>query len=183
MMEHVMKKVILSLLVFGGIIGFAASGKATSYRDVDVVNRNLTASSPSYTGNLNIKTSDGGIGDLTGYDSNNEAITSAYALFTILNVSLGTQSAMRIDIDGGQWLPNTAVPLGLTFWGGTIGGSILADGNAEYTITRTAGTVRLISAALFVETGPKALVPDAGMTLSLLGFGILGLGFFRRKLA
>lgn len=177
-----MKKTLLSILLGVGVGGFASPGNAAPYRDTDVVNRNLTSSSPSYTGNLNIVTSDGGIGDITGFNPGTQSIISAYALFTVLNVSLGTQSEMRIDIDGGQFLANTSVPLGLTFWGGSIGGTILNDGNAEYTVTRTAGTVRLISAALFVEAGPKALVPDAGTTVSMLGLVFLGLGYFRRQL-
>jgi len=190
-----MKKHLLFTL---GIAGLVALGETTAmaipiYTDLDVFGlsgQKVDANTP-LAGAFQISSNDAdGIPDLTGYNPLSEQITGASVVFVLRDDSFfDGQEQVKIDL-GSNFFQSGAVldsPLIFSILGGSVSGSALldldADGVLNYTISSADGDFVAISAFLSATAGPKSTsVPDGGSTVALLGLGLLGLGWARRKL-
>lgn len=177
------------------------SARAASYQDVDGINQLMNGGTgggvSSYTGTFNIISGDGnlgdgiadGVGDEWGYQPASETITSGSILFIFDNPGFGRKT-VSVTLSGEDFItPNTTLSLGTVVFGDLISGQAFLEldstGIATYTINRTSGQFTLLGAELYVESGPRAIipgVPDSGATATLFGLSILGLGFVARKL-
>jgi len=95
---------------------------------------------------------------------------------------------VTISVAGLQIEPGRTVTQGFSILGGSLVGQALLnlqeDGRIGYRIEWLSGDSFKVSAAsLIAQTAPNSVagVPDGGMTLALLGFGLVALEWGRRR--
>lgn len=168
----------LAVLTFGLAAGVA---KAALYTDYIEHNAIVSPGNPV-----------GGTFDIndSGYDKSKEVITSAVAKFALRDdkndrwyePELGIVKLGGAAVDGFISLTNSwAISIGQQVIGSLLT-DLSVDGMLKYKIVSLYGDFKLTSASLAVQTQTRA-VPDGGMTLALLGAGLLGLVALRRRLA
>ncbi len=169
-----MKK-ILTVIAAAMVSAFSAS--AIQYTDVDTIGATLSVGTP-YVGNFNIASGDGGVGDVAGYNPLTQTLISAVAGFTFLDVNL-TPNTVSIQLDGKTFIPGGIVDQVLTSFNGAVLGNayltLNSTGEIEYRVELLSGNpVVFVMAGLTAQAGDRVItVPDGGMTLSLLGCGLL----------
>lgn len=182
----------------GKILGLAAvvamtsvSAHALQYVDTDNIGAVLNAGNPSISGVFNIASADGDGLDTVGYDPNSESIVFAAAQFTIVDWDGGSE-AVTVSLGSDAFASSSGTfGMGFSILGGVVLGNayldLSQDGIVAYTIQWTSGTSSFTAsgASLTAFTAPKSpptSVPDGGLTVSLLGFGLVSLGWLSRRL-
>lgn len=173
--DQILALVPLAVLFFG-----AVDSRATEYYDYDNINIWLSEANPLRTGTFNIADQ--------GYSSANETIISADVEFVVWD-SDANADGINIRI-GGHDFASGSVSQGFTMFGGSLIGEALlnltADGRVGYRIQWLSGDAFKVSAvSLIAQTTPNSTipgVPDGGTTLALLGLGLVGLEWGRRKI-
>ncbi len=174
----------------------AGTTQAITFRDYDLINTTLNggAHSHSYSGNFNITTGDGGIGDLSGYNPEIHTLNSATASFTFT----GGNTSRSFELNLGNWSGTATFKQELTLGvdSAVFLGQLQTDGVLNYLITRTAGSFTLVSAELNAygverqvprvnnpdNRPPSHSVPEGGTTVALLSSAFCGLALVRRRL-
>jgi hypothetical protein len=168
--------VVVAILVmaFG-----AATSRATEYYDYDNINVWLSEANRVQTGTFDI--------GAQGYNSSVETIISADVEFVLWD-SDSNADDVTVTVDGLQIEAGRTVTQGFSIFGGSLSGQALlnlqADGRVGYRIEWLSGDSFKVSAAsLIAQTAPNSVVgvPDGGMTLALLGLGLVALEWGRRK--
>jgi hypothetical protein len=166
---------VVILMAFG-----TATSRATEYYDYENINVLLSASNPLMTGNFNIADQ--------GYTSGAETIISADVEFVLWD-SDANADGVTVSVDGLQIEAGRTVTQGFSIFGGSLVGQALLDlqedGRIGYRIEWLSGdSFRVSAASLIAQTAPNSVVgvPDGGMTLTLLGLGLVALEYGRRKL-
>lgn len=125
-----------------------------------------------------------------GYDPTKEQICCAGFWFAfsddsrdgcgqteVVKISIEDTKVFKGDVDGSKWHYDWV-------WG-ALGGSLLATlsdtGILDYTVKILSGDTYLKEAGLIAKSCARQ-VPDGGSTVVLLGAGMLGLAFLRRRL-
>ncbi len=187
------KKSLFSALA-GIALGFASTANAALYYDLDVFSRaeGYVNVGDSLTGTFDIT----GTGLGKGYTpGGSEVVDWAFFEFTLLDekdptgaktetwhIEVGAQ-----DLAGGNdFASGGSLIIGKFVYGFgnySIEADIQADGKVDYEISATSGDFQVINGLMKVGTvtGNNNRVPDGGMTLALLGSGILGLCALRRR--
>ena len=175
-----MKKLANTLVVAGTLCLSSITAFAIPYSDYDQVNAWVTT---SRTGTFDIVSGDGGLLDVSGFNSNFESIISATASFTFLDTD-GNANTVSVYLGGSSssFLSETVVA-SLVSAGGALDGSALIrlneDGAITYTVhnNNESDPFIFLQAFLTAESAPKSIapVPDGGNTVGLLGLGLLGL--------
>ena len=157
----------------------AATSRATEYYDYDNINVWLSEANPVRTGSFNIADQ--------GYNPSAETIISADAEFVLWD-SDSNADGVSVSVGGLQIQPGSTVTQGFSILGGSLTGQALlnleADGRIGYRIEWLSGDSFKVSAAsLIAQTAPNSVVgvPDGGMTLALLGLGLVALEWGRRR--
>jgi VPDSG-CTERM motif len=181
--KAVMNKLILSTLAAGALLASGGAASAIQYVDDNQANVWINILNPSYTGSWDIA------GE--GYNPLSQQITSATATFA-LNDAFGGRESYTITIDGDTFLTggSFSTPLfGSITLGDSISGTAFitldTTGHLSYTVYRGSGEFWLVDATLTADTAPRnndpsGSVPDGGMTLVMLGCGLLGLAGIRK---
>ncbi len=135
------------------------------------------------TGLIDLNNSVNGVFDLTsGYNSASDTLNSAYVDFVFQDLSQRT--AVNVSLDGssvttGQ-IVNTLFSYGAISF--NVAQTALSDSLLSYSITWSGGDgINLLEAKLTADVTRNAAVPDGGMTLSLLGLAMAGLGMARKQ--
>jgi hypothetical protein len=157
------------------VITFAAS--AGIYTDNNPANVWLNPFNPSYTGTFDIAAA--------GYNPASETVVSAKVEFLFFDVLFN--ESFSIQVGGENFASHGSFFLFLTIGDAVLGSALLdldADGILSYTITRTSGEFWLKNAFLKATTAtrPTEAVPDAGLTVAVLGLGLVGLGLVRQRI-
>ena|SRR5688572_4180048 len=173
------KLVVLSAL---SLSGFLSTANATLYTATqDLNDTQLSSLNPIF---------DGGYFDIAPpFDPLTETITYAEIMINIFNPDRGSDW-VKLTFDPGQNIFGATTKLGLNSVSGEVYGQALAnlqaDGQICYSVEWfSGGAFVLVDAILAIETSSMAEtqpVPEAGSTLGLLGFALLGLHSVRRKL-
>ena len=174
----------------------ATQAHAFTYLDFDDYgpSSGYVASGGSLTGYFNIKNSDGGVGDITGYKTTPEHVVNATASFGIRDNSglldkIFFFELASIYVGSDQFMGTTgSISLNLDFSHGISANALVdlsADGILKYTIVSTIGDFYLDYAKLTANTVADSApsVPDGGSTALLLGSSLLGLVALRQKFA
>jgi hypothetical protein len=193
-----MKKRIISLTVALGTALFSSAMSAT-FTDAQVLNQ-YVASGGSYGGTFNLITPGNESFTVSGFPSGNgtytdqggytpgTALTSLTVQFFLVDrLSLLPLDILCISLDG---LDSLGVMLGtqatFTYNGGKgLLQLVQTDGMLNYHVQSLFGDFTIQDAVLSVTTdGSKSGgggVADGGMTLALMGCGLVGLDLLRRK--
>jgi hypothetical protein len=182
-----MRKFVFSALVMGALLVSGSVASAIQYVDDNGADTWINAFNPSYTGSWDIASQ--------GYNPLTEQVNSATATFA-LNDALGRDESYTITIDGNAFLSGGSFStsfLGSISFGDPISGTAFvtldSTGHLSYTIYRDSGEFWLVDATLVAEVGPRTIgsngsdVPDGGMTVLMLGCGMLGLVGVRKAVA
>ncbi|MBI1178791.1 VPDSG-CTERM sorting domain-containing protein [bacterium] len=186
-----MIKKIFCLAVVG-VVSLAGSAKATLYSDVNTYGSRgyaVTEQNPLHD-----------LFDIGAHVFNpaTEQAVSGVAVFAIADWNLfDKQETYTINLDGSTFAQGS-FQFGVVLSGGVLGPNLLltlnqSNGVLSYDISSGKyQDFRVLGAGLFVETcaanptsqgspAPGAPVPDGGLTLTLLGGGMLGICAFRRR--
>ncbi len=174
------------------LVAISTSVHGATYRDTDLfggLGTQLNAGQ-SISGVFQIDQRDfDSINEVAGYDSDVEEILSATAAFFL---GLGDDlvaSTVDIFLGSSVFRDDAGVPVyNFVVGNSSVQGSALfnlqEDGRLDYTITAETGTLIVYEATLRATSGPRSIgVPDGGSSVFLLGFGLMGLGFLKRKLS
>ena len=190
------KKFIFSALA-GVALGFATTANAALYYDLDVFSssQGYVSVGDSLTGTFDIT----GPGLGKGFTPDgSEDVDWAFFEFTLLDERDPTGAKMETwhievgaadiaDAPGSnEFASGGSLIIGRFVFGFgnlAIEADIQADGKVAYEISASSGDFRVINGLMKVGTvtGSNNRVPDGGMTLALLGSGILGLCALRRR--
>lgn len=183
--------IALACLIAMGLSASSVSALTITLSDLNLHGTNVSNGEPDLSGTW-VLTADtdwttfvSPATSLAGWD-----IDSAQVAIVISN-DAGSDK-VEFSLDGVLFLTDTSPPLDwsqtwtsdVVLGSGTLFGSISADGMLNYLVQRTDGTFKVDSAELTVIATKQetSTVPDGGLTLSLLGGAIVGLGALRRKL-
>lgn len=174
-------------LVVVGVVSLAGSARATLYSDVN------TYGSDGYGVTYNNPLHDTFDIGAHGFNPANEQAVSGVAIFAIADWNLfDKQETYTINLDGSAFAQGS-FQFGVVLAGGLLGPDLLLTVNQDngilsYDITSGKNQdFRVLGASLWVETcavNPTtqgAPVPDGGVTLALLGGGMLGVYAIRRR--
>lgn len=181
------KKSLFSTLA-GIALGFASTANAALYYDLDVFStgQDYVSIGNSLSGTFDITGSGPGKGFTPG---GSEVVDWAFFVFTLQDerdaVGAKTES-WQIELGGADFASGGSLffsEVVFAFGNLSIKTDIQADGKVDYEISATSGDFRVITGSMNVGTvtGNNNRVPDGGMTLALLGSGILGLCALRRR--
>jgi hypothetical protein len=181
-------KTIKKTLGIAAAVMMGVSAQAVQYVDTDIIGKVLSSSAPSAGGEFNIATADGDGLDIVGYQPSSESIIFAMAQFTILDWD-GNFEAVEVELGSANFIAASGTfGTGFTTLSGVVSGAAYFDLNEDgiiaYTIEWVGGhAFTAIAASLNAYTAPKTPtnVPDGGLTLSLLGMGLVGLGWLSKK--
>jgi hypothetical protein len=171
-----MKKLLLSTIFSLALVAVA---RANTYSDNNPADVWLNAFTPSYTGQFT----------LAGYNPAAETITSASAIFTFWDNSLGFDQGESLTVNmGGDTLSNGSFSGTLNLGGSVVNawGILDSTGVLSYTVSLTSGILTefwLKNASLTAEATSRNGVPDAGATSILLGLGVIGILGAKRRFA
>ena len=162
----------------------APASYAATYTDFDQIDAVLNSTSPVYQDTFDLT-------DLNpAYDPDVESVQSALVSFSIRNSQGTAADTFTINV-GPDTGTSGSVVRNFVFNGALIGqgfADLNETGIVGYRVEWTGGDgFILVSAAVTAETTldatvPNGSVPEAGMTLSFLGLGLIGLESLRRKL-
>lgn len=183
--SRLMKRI---LAVIGVVAASAMAASAIQYQDIDsIANGTLSVGGTPISGTFNIRTGDGDVGDVWGYNPATQTIISAVAGFTFLDVNL-TANTVSIALDGQSFISNGSVGQVLTSFNGAVLGNayltLNSTGEIGYTVELVSGDpITFVMAGLTAQAGDRVIgVPDSGATMGLLGLGLLASGWLGRRL-
>ncbi len=200
-----MRGTILSGLAGGLLLMTGSSSFAIQYTDVQQVNQTVSVFD-SYFGTFNIVSPGSSSYTISGFAAGNGTfadaggyvlgtpLSSVTASFYIYAPLLGFFDTVNVDLNGLQVVNDG----GALSWSWakdfTVNGnngvlSILEkDGEVSYEVSSDSGFFTLEYALLQASTGSSTggngdPVPDGGVTVGLLGLGLIGVALVRRKFA
>jgi len=186
-----MKQTKITFGLMSALAVASITAHATQYVDTDNIGAVLSSVNTSVTGEFNIADADGDGLDTVGYDPDSETITFAVAQFTIVDWDGGSES-VTVELGPNAFASSSGTfGMGFTILGGMVLGNAYVDLNADgilgYTIEWTAGTSAFTASAASLTAftaakSPLPSVPDGGLTVALLGMGLVSLNWLNRRL-
>ena len=161
---------------------------ATQFADVDVFTNGYLLPDNNYaksgTFNINQITTINPV----NYSTSGETLVSAEVAFMLLDFD-GVETEFKIKLGGENFMTGLLTDIPFTFVEANLSGDVFldlaADGILDWQIKLTnyqpGDTLRLLSASLYATGTTNAQVPDGGVTVSLMGLSLLGVGLFLRR--
>lgn len=183
-------KALWALAASAALVGscFSASALTYTFTDSDYYGTMLTVGGVPVSGDFNVRTGDGT--GTPGFIPGTHTIISAVAAFTFLDEN-DVENEVSVTLNNDDFISNAAVGGDFeiqTSLNGVVSGTayfvLNSTGIITYSVELVTGDpVVLVLASLKVKAGDAVQgVPDAGMTLGLLGFGLVSTGWVRRQL-